>query len=203
MTMSVIMYMNISMTMYMSSSMNCGIGIKRMKSSGNVSMKTLRGVEKRSAEHMQALKERQWRRPLDLRSLIIRSMFHGITKANTRAAPSFSDNTRAPRFHSVTPTVGTEDPGRYGPLSRRGSQAPARERSQFDRCKSGCTHTCWADRSDRLKRFTYRSREQVAGFFAGTDLVAPGLVRVEEWRPGPGTSGAGKPHLWGGAGRKP
>ena len=34
--------------------------------------------------------------------------------------------------------------------------------------------------------FTFRSGEQVARFFAGTDLVAPGLVRVEEWRPEPG-----------------
>lgn len=44
------------------------------------------------------------------------------------------------------------------------------------------------------QQFTYRGREQVAGFFTGMDLVAPGLVRVEEWRPGPGTSGAGKSH---------
>ena len=28
-----------------------------------------------------------------------------------------------------------------------------------------------------------RGREQVAGFFAGPDLVEPGLVRVPEWRP--------------------
>jgi hypothetical protein len=34
--------------------------------------------------------------------------------------------------------------------------------------------------------FTYRSREQVARFFAGMDLVEPGLVRLEEWRPDPG-----------------
>jgi hypothetical protein len=52
------------------------------------------------------------------------------------------------------------------------------------------------------QQFTYRSREQVAGFFAGMDLVAPGLVRVEEWRPDPGTSGAGKSHLWCAVGRK-
>jgi S-adenosyl methyltransferase len=31
--------------------------------------------------------------------------------------------------------------------------------------------------------YTFRSREQVARFFQGTDFVAPGLVRVEEWRP--------------------
>jgi S-adenosyl methyltransferase len=46
------------------------------------------------------------------------------------------------------------------------------------------------------QQFTYRSREQVARFFAGMDLVAPGLARVEEWRPDPGPAGAGKSHLW-------
>jgi hypothetical protein len=49
---------------------------------------------------------------------------------------------------------------------------------------------------------TYRSREQVGRFFDGTDLVAPGLVRVEEWRPDPGAGDAGQSSLWCGAGRK-
>ncbi|MGH3253481.1 MAG: SAM-dependent methyltransferase [Trebonia sp.] len=52
------------------------------------------------------------------------------------------------------------------------------------------------------QQFTYRSREQVARFFAGTDLVEPGLVRVEEWRPDPGPTGAGKSHLWSAVSRK-
>jgi hypothetical protein len=41
-----------------------------------------------------------------------------------------------------------------------------------------------------------RRREQVAQFFAGTDLVEPGLVRVEEWHPEPGTSDTGRSSLW-------
>jgi hypothetical protein len=49
-----------------------------------------------------------------------------------------------------------------------------------------------------------RSREQVAGFFEGMDLVQPGLVRVEEWRPksGAGTSNTVKSALWGAVARK-
>jgi hypothetical protein len=60
------------------------------------------------------------------------------------------------------------------------------------------------DVNNRLvqQHFTYRSREQVARFFTGMDLVAPGLVRVEEWRPEPGPAGAGKSHLWCAVGRK-
>jgi S-adenosyl methyltransferase len=50
--------------------------------------------------------------------------------------------------------------------------------------------------------FAYRTREQVARFFAGTDLVEPGLVRVEEWRPEPGADPAARSVLWGGVGRK-
>ena len=60
------------------------------------------------------------------------------------------------------------------------------------------------DVADRMiqNRITYRDREQVARFFDGTDLVAPGLVRVEEWRPAPGTDEAARSSLWCAAGRK-
>ena len=60
------------------------------------------------------------------------------------------------------------------------------------------------DVADRMiqNQITYRDREQVARFFDGTDLVAPGLVRVEEWRPAPGTGEAARSSLWCAAGRK-
>jgi hypothetical protein len=48
----------------------------------------------------------------------------------------------------------------------------------------------------------YRSHEQVARFFEGTDLVEPGLVRLEEWRPAAATSAADKSSVWCAAGRK-
>jgi hypothetical protein len=59
-----------------------------------------------------------------------------------------------------------------------------------------------ADRSIQQK-VVYRTREQVALFFHGTDLVEPGLVRVEEWRPEPGTDEKGKSSGWCAVGRKP
>ena len=52
------------------------------------------------------------------------------------------------------------------------------------------------------QKLTARSREGLARFFEGTDLVEPGLVRVEEWRPEPGTDGTGRSPLWGAVGRK-
>jgi hypothetical protein len=58
--------------------------------------------------------------------------------------------------------------------------------------------------SDRMsqQQYAYRSREQVARFFAGTDLVEPGLVRLEEWRPEPGADPAARSALWCAVGRK-
>ncbi|MGH3246481.1 MAG: SAM-dependent methyltransferase [Trebonia sp.] len=47
-----------------------------------------------------------------------------------------------------------------------------------------------------------RSREEVARFFAGTDLVEPGLVLAEEWRPDPATDRTSTSSLWCGVGRK-
>jgi hypothetical protein len=52
------------------------------------------------------------------------------------------------------------------------------------------------------QQLTARTRDQMARFFAGTDLVAPGLVRAEEWRPDPGTGDVGESVLWCGVGRK-
>jgi hypothetical protein len=52
------------------------------------------------------------------------------------------------------------------------------------------------------QQYTPRTREQVARFFEGMDLVAPGVVPLEEWRPAPGGSGPGKSALWCAVGRK-
>ena len=58
----------------------------------------------------------------------------------------------------------------------------------------------WSGRVQQ--QFTWRSREQVRRFFAGTDLVEPGVVRVEDWRPEPGTVNEGRSIGWCAVGRK-
>jgi hypothetical protein len=50
---------------------------------------------------------------------------------------------------------------------------------------------------------TARSRDQVAGFFSGLELVDPGLVRVTQWQAGVGLDNAGGAALWAGVARKP
>jgi S-adenosyl methyltransferase len=52
------------------------------------------------------------------------------------------------------------------------------------------------------QQYTPRSRDEVARFFDAMDLVEPGLVRVEEWRPEPGTDATRKTIMWSAIGRK-
>jgi len=51
------------------------------------------------------------------------------------------------------------------------------------------------------QQYTGRSYAQVMGFFAGLELVEPGLVQVHQWRPGIETDRTLA--LWAGVGRKP
>jgi len=48
-----------------------------------------------------------------------------------------------------------------------------------------------------------RTREVVAGFFDGLDVLEPGVVKVTEWRPGSQFEAEGPTSLWGGVARKP
>jgi S-adenosyl methyltransferase len=51
------------------------------------------------------------------------------------------------------------------------------------------------------QQYTGRSHDQVMRFFTGLDLVEPGLVQVQQWRPG--VQANGTLALWAGVGRKP
>ena len=54
------------------------------------------------------------------------------------------------------------------------------------------------------QQFTSRTNEQVSRFFAGLDLVEPGVVRLEEWRPDPQADGETRESIaWCAVGRKP
>ena len=62
-----------------------------------------------------------------------------------------------------------------------------------------------AERLNKLmaEKVTFRTRPQVARFFEGLDLVKPGMVRVQEWRPASEIEAKSPAALWGGVGRKP
>jgi hypothetical protein len=48
-----------------------------------------------------------------------------------------------------------------------------------------------------------RTHREVACFYAGLDLLEPGLVRVPEWRPASVSDCAARAQMWGAVGRKP
>ena len=58
----------------------------------------------------------------------------------------------------------------------------------------------WSGRVQQ--QFTLRSRAQVERFFTATDLIEPGVVAVEDWRPEPGTAGEGHSTVWCAVGRR-
>jgi hypothetical protein len=49
----------------------------------------------------------------------------------------------------------------------------------------------------------HRNRAEVTRFFDGLDLVDPGLVPVQEWRPGSEFEARARSAMWGGVARKP
>ena len=64
-----------------------------------------------------------------------------------------------------------------------------------------------AEMAKRLNRLlaqkgTYRNREQVTDFFAGLDLIEPGVAPVQHWRQDSEVEGARRAAMWGGIGRK-
>jgi len=52
------------------------------------------------------------------------------------------------------------------------------------------------------QQFQWRTRDEVARFFAGADLVEPGLVRVDDWCQEPGGDGTSESAMWAAVGRK-
>jgi len=47
-----------------------------------------------------------------------------------------------------------------------------------------------------------RTHREVAAFFAGLDLIEPGLVRIPEWRPASVSDSAVRAQMWGAVGRR-
>ncbi len=52
------------------------------------------------------------------------------------------------------------------------------------------------------EKVTLRSQAEVARFFAGLDLVEPGMVNVPQWRPGSAQEASSPAALWGGVASK-
>jgi len=83
-------------------------------------------------------------------------------------------------------------PGSYLAISHSGAEFFAQE-----------TKDAFGSIGDRISQgFNVRTRDQLARLLGCTELVEPGLVPVEEWRPDGSAGTGGKSSLWGAVGRK-
>jgi hypothetical protein len=53
------------------------------------------------------------------------------------------------------------------------------------------------------EKVTFRGQQQVARLFDGLELVEPGMIRVQQWRPDTEAEASSPAALWGGVARKP
>jgi hypothetical protein len=83
-------------------------------------------------------------------------------------------------------------PGSYLALSQVASDIQAEQMAEAAR------------RYNSLARETqrHRNRAEVTRFFDGLDLVEPGVVPVQEWRPGSVAEASARSAMWGGVARK-
>jgi len=99
-------------------------------------------------------------------------------------------------YAAVTRVMDALPPGSYLALSHLGAELLDQEK------QDGFQDVT---RRHAQQQYIGRTRDEIERFFAGTDLVEPGVVRVEEWRPDHDAGDAaerGKSALWCGLGRK-
>ena len=92
----------------------------------------------------------------------------------------------------VSSLLGAVPPGSYVTISHPAADLAAQQMAQM------------AERLNKLmaEKVTFRTRTQVEPFFDGLEMVEPGLVRVQEWRPDTEMEAKSPAALWGGMGRK-
>jgi hypothetical protein len=98
-----------------------------------------------------------------------------------------------------------DDP--YGIVAKLTGAGPAGSYLALSHVASDIDQKAVAEAREKVSSFmavkqTYRSHAQVSQFFAGMQIVDPGIVRVQEWRPGSETEAATPSAIWGGVGRK-
>jgi hypothetical protein len=78
--------------------------------------------------------------------------------------------------------------GSYLVLSHGASDIDAEQMAEVARRINRASH----------QQFTPRSQAEVTRFFDGLELLEPGVVRVEAWRPVPGVEAVDRSAMWGG-----
>ena len=96
-------------------------------------------------------------------------------------------------YQIVVRLVDAVPPGSYLAISHPASDIEAEAMAQM------------AERLNQMmaERVTFRDRAGVTRFFDGLQLVEPGMVRVQQWRPDTEAEATSPAALWGGVARKP
>jgi S-adenosyl methyltransferase len=98
-----------------------------------------------------------------------------------------------------------DDP--YGIISRLMAAVPAGSYLALSQVASDIEPEQMAEAAKRYNRLAHetqrhRSHAEVARFFDGLELLEPGVVAVQQWRPGSEIEARTRSAMWGGAGRK-
>src|SRR5215469_1264565 len=99
-----------------------------------------------------------------------------------------------------------EDP--YGIVGRLVAAVPSGSYLALSHPASDIEAEAMAEMGKRLnqlmaEKVTFRGKAEVTRFFDGLDLVDPGMVRVQQWRPDTEAERTSPAALWGGVARKP
>jgi S-adenosyl methyltransferase len=95
-------------------------------------------------------------------------------------------------YGTVAKLIGAVPPGSYLAMSHIASDI---EPEALGKAKERVSRLALVEQ-------TYRTHAEVMQFFDGLEMVEPGLVRVQEWRPGSEIEAKSPAALWGGVGRK-
>jgi hypothetical protein len=101
--------------------------------------------------------------------------------------------------------LGRDDP--YGIVSSLMAAVPAGSYLALSQVASDIEAEQMAEAAKRYNRLAHetqrhRSHTEVARFFDGLELIEPGVVPVQEWRPSSEIEARTRSAMWGGAGRK-
>jgi S-adenosyl methyltransferase len=105
-------------------------------------------------------------------------------------------------LHLISPD---DDP--YGTVGQLMAAVPPGSHLLLSQVASDIEPEKMAEMGKRLNRLLaqkgyYRSQAQVTEFFAGLDLLEPGVVPVQQWRQDSEVEGARRSAMWGGVARK-
>ena len=108
---------------------------------------------------------------------------------------------------AVLHLIGPDDDP-YGIVQQLMAQVPPGSYLLLSHVASDIEPEKMAEMGKRLNRLLaqrgwYRSQPEVAGFFAGLEVVPPGIVAVQQWRPDSEMDAARRSAMWGGVAQKP